>query len=435
MKTKRPQSRRQMLFALSIGQVIEWYDFFIYGTASALIFGALFFPTADPLVGLLLSFATFGVAFVARPFGGIIFGHMGDRIGRKPTLAITFIIMGVSTAAVGLLPTYETIGIWAPIMLTLLRIIQGLSLGGEFGGAVLMSIEHAKKGERGFFSAWIFAGSPAGVVLSNATFLVLINQFPESMTEWAWRVPFLLSAALVLVGIVVRLKLEESPAFVAVAKNDRTERAPLMSVLKNRKKTVLLVAGSYLSLGAVTYGSVVFGISWAVKSVGFSYADILGIIIFGQIVVFVMMPIFGKIGDRWGIQKVILLGIVGCALVIFPWLWLVGTGNFGLAVLGYILLAFPYAANASVLACFFAEAFETRIGYSGFSLGYQLGTVVGAGLAPMIATALLEATGTIMSVGFYIVTFCVISFICTVCLGRSRAEILASQDTVSEVVA
>ncbi|GAA4402343.1 MFS transporter [Tsukamurella soli] len=417
--TENRRGAAPLLLACSIGQVIEWYDFFIYGTASALVFGRVFFPSTAPLAGTLLSYATFGVAFLARPLGGILFGHFGDRFGRKPTLVVTFLIMGTATGAVGLLPSYHAIGVWAPLILVGLRVLQGLSLGGEYAGAVLMSVEHAPPGRRSYFGSWVQAGSPAGVVLSNSVFLLTSTYFPDALANWGWRVPFLASFALVIVGIIMRVRVQESPAFQAVAAA-RSERSPILTVLRNHKRAVLLTAGSYLSIGAVTYTSTVFGISWGKGTLGYSYADVLGIIIVGQVVCFAVMPIFGVLGDRVGTAKVCMVGIVGCAVVVFPWLALVGTGDPWLAVIGYTLLAFPYAANYSVMAAFFAAAYETRVGYTGFSLGYQLGTVVGSGLAPTIATALLAATGTVDSVGWYIVAFCAVSLVSTALLARSR---------------
>jgi len=434
MPSQRKNNPKSLLLACSIGQVIEWYDFFIYGTASALVFGHLFFPNADPLAGKLLSFATFGIAFVARPIGGIIFGHFGDKLGRKPTLVFTFIMMGIATGAVGLLPTYAEIGVWAPILLTALRILQGLSLGGEYGGAVLMSVESAPPGRRSYFGSWVQAGSPAGVVLSNVVFLLITTCFPSALETWGWRVPFLVSFALVIVGIVIRLRLEESPTFKQIIA-ERPERSPLLTVLRRHKLTVLLTAGSYVSIGAVTYTSTVFGVSWARGTIGFSYAETLSIIILGQILCFAAMPVFGRLGDRYGNRLVCAMGIIGCAIAVFPWLMLVSTGSFGLAVLGYLILAIPYAANYAVMAAFFADAYESRVGYSGFSLGYQLGTVVGSGLAPTIATTLLYTTGTVMSVGLYIVVFCAVSLVCAVLLGDTRRTATVAGVAMREQVA
>jgi metabolite-proton symporter len=414
-------SSRKVTLGSFIGTTIEWYDFFLYGTASALIFSKLFFPSYDPLVGTLLSFATFGVAFLARPLGGIIFGHFGDRLGRKPMLVITLMMMGVATGAIGLLPTYETIGVAAPILLVVLRVVQGLSVGGEYGGAVLMTVEHAPPNRRGLYGSWVQSGSPAGLIISNAVFLVITSQVSqEQLLAWAWRIPFLASFILVVVGIVIRLSLEESPAFERVAKA-QVESAPLVSVLRNHKKQVLLTAGAYVSTGVAVYLAAVFSLSYGTTKVGFSFSEMLLVVLLGQILAFVLMPTFAHISDRVGHKRVFMIGIVGMGLMAFPWLWLFGTGDFLLALLGFVLLFIPYSATYGTMAALFASVYETRVGYSGLSLGYQLGTVVGSALAPITATALVASTGTIASVGWYMVATAVLSFVATIWLTSAVA--------------
>ncbi|WP_246244634.1 MFS transporter [Pseudonocardia bannensis] len=414
-----------------IGTTIEWYDFFLYGTASALIFSKLFFPSYEPLVGTLLSFATFGVAFLARPLGGIIFGHFGDRFGRKPMLVITLMMMGVATGAIGLLPTYETIGVAAPIVLVLLRILQGLSVGGEYGGAVLMTVEHAPPNRRGWYGSWVQAGSPAGLIISNAVFLLITTQVSqEQLLAWAWRIPFLASFVLVIVGIVIRLSLEESPAFQRVAKSERVETAPLVTVLRNHKRQVLLTAGAYVSTGVTVYLAAVFSLSYGTTTVGFSYSEMLVLVLLGQILAFVLMPTFSHVSDRVGHKRVFMIGIVGMALMAFPWLWLLTTGDFVPALLGFVLLFIPYSATYGTMAAFFAGVYETRIGYSGLSLGYQLGTVVGSALAPITATALVAATGTVASVGWYMVATAVLSLAAAIWLTSAVAAPVRDADSV-----
>ncbi|WP_250548848.1 MFS transporter [Pseudonocardia sp. H11422] len=414
-----------------IGTTIEWYDFFLYGTASALIFSKLFFPSYEPLVGTLLSFATFGVAFLARPLGGIIFGHFGDRFGRKPMLVITLMMMGVATGAIGLLPTYETIGVAAPIVLVLLRILQGLSVGGEYGGAVLMTVEHAPPNRRGWYGSWVQAGSPAGLIISNAVFLLITTQVSqEQLLAWAWRIPFLASFVLVIVGIVIRLSLEESPAFQRVAKSERVETAPLVTVLRNHKRQVLLTAGAYVSTGVTVYLAAVFSLSYGTTTVGFSYSEMLVLVLLGQILAFVLMPTFSHVSDRVGHKRVFMIGIVGMALMAFPWLWLLNTGDFVPALLGFVLLFIPYSATYGTMAAFFAGVYETRIGYSGLSLGYQLGTVVGSALAPITATALVAATGTVASVGWYMVATAVLSLAAAIWLTSAVAAPVRDADSV-----
>jgi metabolite-proton symporter len=410
-------SSRKVALGSFVGTTIEWYDFFLYGTASALIFSKLFFPSYDPLVGTLLSFATFGVAFLARPLGGIVFGHFGDRIGRKPMLVVTLMMMGVATGAIGLLPTYETLGVAAPILLVLLRIVQGLSVGGEYGGAVLMTVEHAPPHRRGWYGSWVQAGSPAGLIVSNAVFLLITTQVSEEqLLAWAWRIPFLASFLLVVVGIVIRLSIEESPAFRRVAKSDRVEQAPLVVVLRTYKTKVLLTAGAYVSTGVTVYLAAVFSLNHGTTAIGFSYSQMLLLVLLGQVLAFVLMPTFAHVSDRVGHKRVFLVGIVGMALMAFPWLWLFSTGDFGLALLGFVLLFIPYSATYGTMAAFFAGVYETEVGYSGLSLGYQLGTVVGSALAPIVATALVASTGTVAAVGWYVLAMSVLSFLATLWL-------------------
>lgn len=410
---------QKVALASSIGQTIEWYDFFIYGTASALVFGELFFPSHDPLVGTLLSFATFGVAFVARPLGGVLFGHFGDKVGRKPMLVTTLIIMGIASGVVGLLPTYATLGIGAPIILTVLRILQGLSVGGEYGGAVLMCVEHAAENRRGFFGSWVQAGSPAGLILANGVFVLMTTQVShDAFLDWAWRVPFLFSFALVAVGIVIRLRLEESPAFQEAVTTRKVNTAPLVTVLRTRKTQVLLTAGAYICVGVTIYTAAVFGLSYGTDELGFGYTEMLLMVLIGQVLAFVLMPLFGRMSDRVGHKRVCMVGTAGCAILAFPWLWLFNTGSFWVALAGFFLLFIPYSATYGTMAAFFAEAYETTIGYSGLSMGYQLGTVIGSGLAPIIAISLFAATGTIAAVGGYIVLTGVVSLACAAGLMR-----------------
>ncbi|WP_281690371.1 MFS transporter [Pseudonocardia thermophila] len=423
-------SNKKVVLGTFIGTTIEWYDFFLYGTASALIFGRLFFPSFDPVTGTLLSFATFGVAFVARPLGGIIFGHFGDRIGRKPMLVITLVTMGVGTGLIGLLPGYDTIGVAAPLLLVALRIVQGIAVGGEYGGAVLMAVEHAGDRKRGFFGSWVQAGSPAGLILSNVAFLAVSSLPDEQLFTWGWRLPFLLSFVLVVVGLIIRMTLDESPQFEAVKKQQGTEKAPLLTVLVHHWPTVLLTAGAYISAGVTVYGAAVFSLNYASTEVGFSRTEALMLITLGQILAFVAIPIFGNLADRVGVRKVFVWGVVGMGLLAFPWLWLLNTGSFGIALLGYCLLFIPYSANYGSMATFFANVYDTRVGYSGFSLGYQLGTVLGSGFAPIIAAQLLASTGTVDSVGGYMVVAALVSLISAAFLGRDRSAVNGSVTAV-----
>ncbi|MGE2731264.1 MFS transporter [Mycolicibacterium vaccae] len=398
-----------------VGTTIEWYDFFIYGTASALVFRHVFFPSHDPLVGTLLSFATFGVAFGARPLGGLLFGHFGDRLGRRPMLVLTLVSMGLATGAIGLLPSYDAIGIAAPLLLVTLRVIQGLSVGGEYGGAVLMSVEHAPAGRRGLYGSWVQAGSPAGQILANGVFLTttaVMSQ--EQLLSWGWRIPFLASFVLVAVGLVIRLAVEESPEFTRLAQRNEKDASPLVSIVRQYRRQVVLMAGAYLVTGVVIYGAAVYSLSYGTTNLDFSYSQMLLMVLLCQVLTFVLIPIFARIADHVGIKKVFMLGNIGMGLMGVPWVLLLDTGDFALAVLGYFLIFVPYAATYGTMAAFFAGIYDTRVGYSGVSMGYQLGSIFGSGLTPLVAAALIVSTGTVVAFGVYIAAAAVLSIAATV---------------------
>ncbi|MCZ8382251.1 MFS transporter [Mycobacterium sp. CPCC 205372] len=406
-----------------VGTTIEWYDFFIYGTASALIFRHVFFPAQDPVVGTLLSFATFGVAFLARPLGGLIVGHFGDKVGRRPMLVLTLVVMGTATGLIGLLPTYASIGIAAPLLLVGLRFIQGLSVGGEYGGAVLMTVEHAPKHRRGLYGSWVQAGSPAGQIIANGVFLITTTMMSrEDLLAWGWRIPFLASFILVAVGLVIRLRVEESPEFKRLEKTNEKVTSPLVSVLRKYRKQVVLMAGAYLVHGVVIYGAAVYSLSYGTTRLDFSYSDMLLLILLCQIVVLILIPTFANIGDKVGIKKVFLIGNVGMGLMGIPWVMLLDTGSFGLALLGYLLIFIPYAATYGTMAAFFASIYDSRVGYSGISMGYQLGSIIGSGLTPLAAAALIASTGTVVTFGVYIGVAAVLSVAATIYLTAHKEE-------------
>jgi MFS family permease len=406
-----------------VGTTIEWYDFFIYGTASALIFRHVFFPAQDPVVGTLLSFATFGVAFLARPLGGLIVGHFGDKVGRRPMLVLTLVVMGTATGLIGMLPTYDSIGIAAPLLLVGLRFIQGLSVGGEYGGAVLMTVEHAPKHRRGLYGSWVQAGSPAGQIIANGVFLITTSMMSrEDLLAWGWRIPFLASFILVAVGLVIRLRVEESPEFKRLEKTNEKVTSPLVSVLRKYRKQVVLMAGAYLVHGVVIYGAAVYSLSYGTTRLDFSYSDMLLLILLCQIVVLILIPTFANIGDKVGIKKVFLIGNVGMGLMGIPWVMLLDTGSFGLALLGYLLIFIPYAATYGTMAAFFASIYDSRVGYSGISMGYQLGSIIGSGLTPLAAAALIASTGTVVTFGVYIGVAAVLSVAATIYLTAHKEE-------------
>ncbi|TQM09055.1 MFS transporter [Pseudonocardia kunmingensis] len=420
MRTSTDQARRVLIASL-VGSTVEWYEFFIYGTAASLLFDELFFPDFDPLVSALLALSTFAIAFVARPIGGAVFGHFGDRIGRKSMLVITLTMMGAATFAIGLLPTYAQIGVAAPLLLVLLRLVQGFSLGGEYGGAVLMSIEHAGTNKRGFFGAVVNTGAGWGLLLANLVFLA-VSQLPdEAFRTWGWRVPFLLSAVLVVLGLVIRLKLDESPDFQAVKQSGEVRKAPVVEVLRRHGGLVALVCLAYLSAGVTFYVGTVFSLSYGTGR-GTGRSTLLGLVTAVNVLTILAIPFFGWLSDRYDRKRIFLAGIVGMAALCWVWFPLLGAGSTALMLLGFVILFIPYAANYGVMPAFFAHVFPAPVRYTGLSIGYTLGTVLGSGLAPIIATFLLGTTGGWPAIAFYMSGVGVLSFVAALFLHERHGE-------------
>ena len=409
------QSLRQVIAASFIGTTIEWYDFFLYGSAAALVFGQLFFPYADPLVGTLAAFGTYGVGFVARPIGGIIFGHYGDKIGRKATLVITLMMMGIATLLIGLLPTAYTIGIWAPILLVVLRTIQGLGVGGEWGGAVLLAVEHSPPERRGFYGSWAQMGVPAGLLLANGTLFPLAASLSsEQFLAWGWRVPFLASIILIGVGLFVRLRILETPAFRQVQETQTEAQMPIVDVVRYHPRNVLLTTGMRIAQNGIFYILTVFILTYVTEHLGLSRGTALtGVIIAAAVSIFTT-PAFGALSDRIGRRRVYLFGAV-FSLIFFsaPFFLLMDTRVTVLVWLAIVIgLAIGHDPMYGPQAAFFSELFGTRLRYSGASIGYQLGSVVGGGVSPLIATSLLAlAGGHWWLIAAYTAALCLISIV------------------------
>ena len=390
----KPVSIRLVALASFAGTTIEWYDFFLYGTAAALVFNKVFFPTFAPLSGTLAAYGTYAVGFVARPLGGIVIGHFGDRIGRKSMLVLTLVLMGTATFLIGLLPTYNQIGMWAAVILVALRIVQGFGVGGEWGGAVLMAVEHAPPGARGFYGSWPQMGVPVGLLLSTAVFSFFTRLPQDQFLSWGWRVPFLLSIVLVGVGLYIRLSILETPAFARLKESRGEVRQPILEVLRHYPKQILLAAGARVAENGSFYIYSVFSLTYATQYAGFDRTVVLNAILIASAFDAIAIPLYGALSDRVGRRPVYMFGAVMTALFAFPFFWLIGSGQtwgLVLAMLGSFVLS--HAAMYAPQAAFLSELFGTRVRYSGASLGSQLASVVAGGLAPLIATALMAQYG------------------------------------------
>jgi MFS transporter, MHS family, shikimate and dehydroshikimate transport protein len=385
-----PKSVRRVVIASFVGTTIEWYDFFLYGTAAALVFNEVFFPNSTPQIGTIQAFATYAVGFFARPVGGVVFAHFGDRMGRKSMLVITLMLMGVATFLIGLLPSYASAGIWAPILLVMLRFIQGFGVGGEWGGAVLMAVEHGHKGRRGLNASWVQAGVPVGLLLANGVFAGVDWLMPdEDFRAWGWRIPFLLGILLLAVGLFIRLKIMESPLFEQMSKDRKQVRIPIVEVVLKHPKNVLLAMGMRFSENASFYVITVIALSYAVEWLGVSRSTVYTGVLIGSAVQFFAIPLFGALSDRIGRRPVYMAGAV--LMLGFPFLFFLMLDSriawvMWLAItIGLIIHAMMYAPQAA----FFSELFGTNVRYSGASLGYQLASPIAGGLAPVIAATLL----------------------------------------------
>lgn len=402
---------RKVAVASAVGNTIELYDFLLYGTASALVFNKIFFPQFDSRVGVLLAFATFGAGFVARPLGGAVIGHLGDRLGRRAMLVITLSVTGLATALIGLLPSYASIGIAAPALLVLLRVLQGFFIGGEQGGASLMAVEHAPPGRWGWYGSWVFIGSPVGLVLANLAMYVSSRVSGPDFLAWGWRLPFLFSLVLVGIGLYIRLRVAESPRFTRTEKS----RLPLAEVVRTRWRVLLLGAGVNLGFQVFIFVLSVFTINYGRTELHLSPDDLLVAQVVGGLAQVVSVPAFAWLSDRVGRLPVMFGGAVFQAAFAFPMFWLMDARWFTAAmVLGFI----GSGALFGPMAAYFAELFRTRVRYSGVAVSYQLGAVLGGGLAPFVATSLL-GYGT-WAVAVYLICGAVLSGGCLLAIGSAH---------------
>lgn len=403
----------RVLLASLVGSSIEWFDYFLYGTVAALVFNQVFFVTEDPSVGLILAYASFALAFFIRPFGGIIFSHIGDRIGRKKTLVLTLTLMGVATFGMGLLPTYQAIGIWAPILLITLRLIQGLGIGGEWGGALLLAVEYAPKEKRGLYGSVPQMGITIGMLLGTIALSIMTLLPEDSFMTWGWRVPFILSALLVVFGLWIRKGIDETPSFKAVQEKGEIPKVPLFHTLKYHWREVLIAIGAKVVETAPFYIFSTFVVSYATTNLGFTRTATLSAVMVGTIVTTILIPIMGALSDRVGRKPLYVFGTIAMALYAFPYFWLVKQGSVTLLVIATVIgLGVIWAPITAVLGTMLSEIFSAEVRYTGISLGYQIGAALAGGTAPLIATALLlKFNNSYVPVALYIIFTAVVSLL------------------------
>jgi len=415
-KQGAPQHTKVAVASL-VGTSIEWYDFFLYNAAAALVFNRVFFPQFDPLVGTLLAFTTYSVGFIARPFGGVIFGHFGDRVGRKQMLYLTLLVMGLASTIVGLIPTYARIGIWAPILVTLMRVFQGIGIGGEWGGAVVMAVEHAPAGRRGLWGSFPQMGVAVGGTLAALAMWLATKLSSAQFLSWGWRVPFLFSVFLVVIGIWVRMTVAESPAFLKIKDQKAEERVPLWVVLKSHPKNVVLAMGLRYAENGLYYVITVFPITYALIALKMGRQALLPGLVISGVIGTLAMPFYGSLSDKIGRRPVYLFGACMCGVLAFPLFWMLDKApqNILWGWAGIILfMQFGHSAMYGPQGSFLAELFPTKVRYSGASLGYQLAGVFAGGLSLPVATLLLlRAHNHSWLVSLYIISFSVITVIAT----------------------
>ncbi|MBW4220862.1 MHS family MFS transporter [Enterobacter roggenkampii] len=424
------RKNKKVLIASLTGSAIEWFDYFLYGTAAALVFNKIFFPMVDPVIGLILSYLSFSLTFFIRPIGGVLFAHIGDRIGRKKTLVLTLSLMGGATVMIGLLPTYGMIGLWAPALLILMRIIQGMGIGGEWGGALLLAYEYAPEKRKGFFGSIPQAGVTIGMLM--ATFIVsLMTLFSEEdFLSWGWRIPFLLSSVLVLLGLWIRKDIDETPDFQKVKASGQVAKTPLRDTLKHHWREVLIAAGLKVVETAPFYIFSTFVVSYATSTLTYQKSQALEAVTLGALVATIMIPLMGLLSDKVGRQRMYAISVFVLGLFIVPWFMLLNTGTtWGIVLATVIAFGVLWAPVTAVLGTLCSEIFSANVRYTGITLGYQLGAALAGGTAPLIATGLLaKYDGDWVPVAWYLAVTVTISLIAIFCASRvKRATLIQAQ--------
>ena len=429
----------RVVAASMAGTTVEWYDFFLYGVAAALVFGKVFFPGSDPAAGTLLALGTFAIGFIARPLGGLVFGHYGDKLGRKTLLVISLLMMGIATFLIGLLPGAATIGVAAPILLIVLRLVQGFALGGEWGGAVLIVSEHGDPARRGYWASWPQAGVPFGQLLANGLlFLLAAVQDEATFLAWGWRIPFLLSAVLVLIGLYIRLSVEESPIFkeaqakaAEAAAAGEKQVVPIVDVFRRYPREVFTAMGARFAENVSYYIFTIVITSYMTQRLDVSSSFVLGAVMIGAFVHLVTIPVWGALSDRYGRKPIYLLGAAGVGVWAFVFIALIDTANFALTTLAVIGGLVFHGAMYGPQAAFLSELFGTKVRYSGTSVGYQLASVVAGGLAPIVAVALYTSFDSGYAVSVYVALSALLTLVAVASYGETNKRDLAQDHAIT----